>query len=100
MGKFQRGNPISVVCTFDGVPAEVFFSYTMPGEARAVVDPGSRRKGTRIEPLDDAGLMYRYVIDTRGFRGGKLIWHMWSEEGWVESEFGDEEIEERPPQLL
>lgn len=100
--KFQRGRPLAVVCTFDGVPAEVFFSYIRPGEARAVVDPGSLHSGTKIEQLDEHGLVYRYVIDTRGFRGGKLKWHMWSEAGCVDSKFDDNdvEIEYAPAQLL
>lgn len=98
--RFPRGRLVACVCTFDAPPAEVFFTYMKPGDPRAVVDPGSRHRGTKLEVLDELGLVYRYVIYTKGFQAGTVRWHMWSEAGCVDSHFDEFEIEDAPAQLL
>lgn len=98
--RYPRGKLVTLTVSFDDIPDEVFFSYIRPGEARAIVDPGSKHPGTRIKCIDSDGLTYQYVIHTRGFRGGLVKCHMWSESGCIDSEFFEFEIEDAPAQLL
>lgn len=100
-GKVKRGTEVTVAIVFEDDPLEVLASIMRPQEGRAVIDPGyvrvgGPREGSRIRRT--GRYTYTYVIDTTGFKNGRVTWHMWGggahEDGWFEVD-GD-----RPAQLL
>lgn len=96
----ERGNLLYFTAHFDDPPAEVYFVYTRPGEERPIADPGLGQDGSRIYADGDD---YTVTVDTTGFSGGVLHWHLWGVDGDGEpvgSEFGEESIRPRKPQLL
>lgn len=96
-GEVDRGTPVTITVFFDRDPVEVYATFIRPGEKRAVVDPGYGKSGSRIRrPAKGA---YSYVIDTTGFRPGRVDWHVWGVED--ASKFGWFVVRASgPPQLL
>lgn len=92
----ERGTQVTVSAIFCDDPVEVCASFIQPGQNRAIVDPGFQRKGSRVRRLSKG--IYTYVIDTTGFKPGKVTWHIW---GTAEaSDFGWFTIKDQPAQLL
>lgn len=94
----ERGNLIDFIATFPGEPEEVHFVYTKPGHNRPIADPGFGRPGSKIVQIEPC--VYVYTIDTTGFEGGPIDWHMWGTGEHQRSAFGSVEITVRKPQLL
>ena len=97
----ERGNLIYLTATFSEEPSEVHCVYTRPGEERPIADPGFDQPGSRIVRVEEG--VYTMTIDTTGFAGGTLSWHLWGldENGEaLGSAFDDIEIPKRKAQLL
>lgn len=96
----ERGNLIDFIARFPGEPEEVHFVYTRPGENRPVADPGFGNHGSKIVQIDEEAFAYAFTIDTTGFKGGILEWHMWGTGENQRSAFGEIAIPKRKEQLL
>ena len=94
----ERGNLVYFVAKFGGEPDEIHFVYTRPGENRPIVDPGFGREGSGFVELSPG--VYVFTLDTTGFDGGTLEWHLWGTGEFQGSQFGAIEISYRKPQLL
>lgn len=109
-GETETGTTVFFTAIFAGDPGhisddgekiiEVNASFLRPQVSRATVDPGFGQDGSRIERIGRG--VYRFTIDTTGFKGGKCSWHMWGEDakdgkahktGWFN-------VKDRPEQLL
>lgn len=95
-GQIKAGTPVTLTVMFEEDDhKEVYASFTRPGEARAVFDPGFGKNGSRIRhPLRR---VYTYVIDTTGFRTGTVKWRLWAPDEAPQD--GSFEVEETDPHL-
>lgn len=88
---------MTITALFSDDPEHVYASFTRPQDSgRAVVDPGFEEPGSRITRIAKGG--YTYVIDTTGFKAGRVDWHIWGTED--ASKFGWFNIKDAPSQLL
>ena len=102
-GTVEPGTAVTINMVFSGDPAEVYASFTRPNVTRAVVDPGYGREGSRIRRVGVGH--YTYVIDTAGFRAGRVDWHFWAPNepdppSFGAPAYGSFVVRDRPAQLL
>lgn len=102
----DRGQPVIVTVTFEEDPDEVDFIWTRPGSERPNADDGFGQRASHIAKLEDC--VYRYVINTRGFKAGDGAWHCtgrWNtvttQRPYIEASiFGVYTVNDAPEQLL